>query len=86
MSTPIFIYEAKKAIVNYYIKHNKDNGNGLSIGDVYVVWYCKTLQNIKALFGTPIDDGMYYECTFDGIENRMYINAYKIIDQEIINF
>lgn len=44
--------------------------------DVYVVWYCKTLQNAKALLSTPIPDGMYYEVTLNGNTNDMYLDAY----------
>ena len=45
--------------------------------DVYVVWSCKTLQNNKALLSTNISDGMYYEITFNGDKNELYLDAYK---------
>ena len=45
--------------------------------DVYVVWYCKTLQNHKALLSTNVSDGMYYEMTFNGDKNQLYMDAYK---------
>lgn len=46
-------------------------------GDVYVVWSCKTLQNNKALLSTTVPDGMYYEITFNGDKNEVYLDAYK---------
>lgn len=45
--------------------------------DVYVVWFCKTLQNWKALVSTNLSDGMYYEVTYDGEKCQTYVDAYK---------
>ena len=45
--------------------------------DIYVVWCCKTLQNNKALLATTLPDDMYYECTYNGDRNEMYLDAYK---------
>lgn len=45
--------------------------------DVYIVWFCKTLQNWKALLSTNLPDGMYYEVTYDGDKKQTYIDAYK---------
>lgn len=45
--------------------------------EVYVVWYCKSLQNHKALLSTPAPDGMYYEFTYNGDRNELYMDAYK---------
>jgi hypothetical protein len=44
---------------------------------VYVVSYCKTLQNHKALLSTTVSDGMYYEITFNGDRQEAYLDAYK---------
>src|SRR6266508_2406568 len=48
--------------------------------DVYVVWFCKTLQNWKALISTTLTDGMYYEVTHNGDQHETYIDAYKKFD------
>lgn len=45
--------------------------------DIYVVWMCKTLQNCKGLFSTNVPDGMYYEVTYNGDKDEMYLDAYK---------
>ena len=45
--------------------------------DVYVVWWCKTLQNWKALVATNVSDGMYYEVTHNGDKNETYVDVYK---------
>lgn len=60
--------------------------------DIYVVWFCKTLQNWKALLSTNIPDGMYYEVTYDGDKRQAYLDAYKkfqnvtYTDDEIYTF
>ena len=45
--------------------------------DVFVVWYCKSLQNHKALLSTTVSDGMYYEITHNGDKQETYVDAYK---------
>lgn len=51
-----------------------------ALNDVYVVWFCKTLQNWKALLSTTLPDGMYYEVTYDGDKQCSYLDAYKKFD------
>lgn len=53
---------------------------------VYTVWTCKTLLNWKALISTSLPDGMYYECTFNGNTNELYLDAYKKFDNKVIKF
>ena len=64
-----------KEKVSEYFNNNKDKtdvtGN-LVTDDVFVVWYCKTLQNHKALLSTPVSDGMHYEITYNGDKNELY--------------
>lgn len=48
--------------------------------EVYIVWFCKTLQNWKALISTTLPDGMYYEVTYNGDRRESYIDAYKKFD------
>ena len=66
---------AKAAVVAWYNTHNAPTTIGLE--DVYIVWFCKVLQNWKALAGTHHGDGMYYEITFDGDKDCAYVDAYK---------
>jgi hypothetical protein len=45
--------------------------------DVRLVWFCKTLQNWKALLITSLPDDTYYEVTYNGDKKEMYIDVYK---------
>ena len=44
---------------------------------VYIVWSSKVLQNNKALLSTTLPDGCYYEVTYNGDKDEMYIDVYK---------
>lgn len=52
--------------------------------DVYIVWFCKTIQNWKALVGTTLADGMYYEVTRNGNQNETYVDIYHKIGQSTL--
>lgn len=78
METYEFEKICKNAIINYYKENGEITDNvDLSIENVYVVWMCKTLQNSKALLSTTLYDGMYFECTYNGDNNELYLDAYK---------
>lgn len=54
-------------MVDYFNERvEKTDGVKITKKDVFVVWYCKTLQNAKALLSTTVSDGMYYELTYNG--------------------
>lgn len=70
--------KARQIIVDYFNSHvDKTDGVQISIDDVYVVWFCKTLQNWKALLSTKVPDGVYYEITHNGDKNETYVDVYK---------
>ena len=70
--------KAKELVVRYFNEHRDvTNSEELTKNDVYVVWFCKTLQNFKVLLSTTVSDGMYYEVTFNGDKNEYYLDAYK---------
>lgn len=85
MDNQKFVEFAKKAVVDYFNNHKEITDEGrLTTEDVYVVWLCKTLQNNKALLSTNVWDGMYYEATYNGDKNEMYLDAYKKWDNKCI--
>lgn len=74
-----FIEICKNTVVNYFNenKDKTDTTNNIGLDDVFVVWQCKTLQNNKALLSTTVSDGMYYELTYNGDKEELYMDAYK---------
>ena len=88
-----FFEFSKNAVRNYVINH-LDKSDTVPNFDVYIVWYCKTLQNWvwycktlqnwKALLSTTLFDGMYYELTVNGDKDEAYLNAYKKWDNNCI--
>lgn len=79
MGSKEFLDICREKVAGYFNfnKDKTDRAEGLSKDDVFVVWYCKTLQNHKALLSTPVSDGMYYELTYNGNKNELYMDAYK---------
>ena len=70
--------KAKQLVVNYYNSRvEKTDDFGITEDDVFIVWFCKTLQNWKALVSTTVSDGMYYEVTHNGDKQETYLDAYK---------
>ena len=73
-----FLNHAKQVVCDYFNSRvEKTDNYKISINDIYIVWFCKTLQNWKALLSTNIEDGMYYEVTFNGDKGETYLDAYK---------
>ena len=76
---------AKLLVAKYYNDiWGAENADGLTYkittDEVYVVWFCKTLQNWKCLLSTSVPDGMYYEVTYNGSTVEIYLDAYKKFD------
>lgn len=81
-----FIELVKNAVRDYTNEHlDVTDGKQITSDDVYIVWYCKTLQNWKALASTTLFDGMYYELTVNGDKNDMYLDAYKKFENRTIH-
>ena len=78
-----FFEFSKNAVRNYVINH-LDKSDTAPNFNVYIVWYCKTLQNWKALLSTTLSDGMYYEFTLNGDKDEAYLDAYKKWDNNCI--
>ena len=79
MPTDLFLKLAVNAVVDYFNGNvdAPDKNGKITAENVFVVWSCKTLQNNKALLSTTVPDGMYYEITYNGDRNEMYVDAYK---------
>lgn len=70
--------KARKIVMNYFNSHvDKTDNKQITLDDVFVVWFSKTLQNWKALVSTTVPDGMYYELTYNGDKHETYVDVYK---------
>ena len=70
--------KARRIVMNHFNDHvDVTDGKKLTMDDVFVVWFAKTLQNWKCLVSTTVSDGMYYEVTHNGDKNETYVDVYK---------
>ena len=85
MGSAEFLEWAKKTVLAYAICHtDPTDGVSLTEENIFVVWYCKTLQNHKALLSTTLYDGMYYEFTYNGNKDEAYLDAYKKWENKVV--
>ena len=84
-SSKEYIERCKQLVADYATEHlDKSDSKVVTVDEVFVVWYCKTLQNHKALLSTTLFDGMYYELTYNGDKNEIYLDAYKKFENRCI--
>lgn len=85
MNEKVFVAQCKQQVAKYANEHlDKSDGTQITEDDVFVVWMCKTLQNNKALLSTTLFDGMYYELTWNGDKEELYLDAYKKWENRLI--
>ena len=78
--------KARQIVVDYFNKHVEiTDDKTITMDDVFIVWFSKTLQNWKALVSTTILDGMYYEITHNGDKNETYVDVYKKWENFTVN-
>ena len=70
--------------VRKYIVEHLDKSDNMPEFEVFVVWKCKVLQNLKYLMSSTLFDGMYYEITYNGDKNEWYLDAYKKFENKCI--
>lgn len=78
MDVDDMLKKAKKIVMDYYFDEDEEEMVERSITEeeVYIVWFCKTLQNWKALVSTIAEDGTYYEITYNGDKKETYLDVY----------
>lgn len=52
--------------------------------EIYTVWMVKVLGNNKALLATTREDGLYFEITYNGAANEVYLDHYAKVNNEVI--
>ena len=66
------------------VKHIIASKYDVTLDKIYAVWLCKTLQNNKGLFSTDIEVGKYYEATYNGDKDELYLDTYTHSKNECI--
>lgn len=56
-----------------------------NIKDLHLVWYAKELQNHKCVIVDLRDNDRYYECTYNGDKDELYIDIYNKKYNIIVN-
>lgn len=64
---------------------NLEKGKKIKLGDVYIVWQCWILGYWKAMLSTTVEDGLYYEFTFDRKKKAAYLVTYGEQDNKVID-
>ena len=78
MDSAKFTKLTKEIVAEYANQHlDRSDNHEITADYVYVVWQSKVLQNNKALVSTILFDGMYYELTYNGDKQEIYLDAYK---------
>ena len=78
MNEKKFVALCRETVMKYVNSRlDKADGKRITKDDVFIVWLCKALRNSKAMASTTLDDGMYYELTYNGEKNELYVDAYK---------
>ena len=52
-------------------------GSNLKTDDLHLVWFTKTLQNFKCVLIDLLDNQRYYECTYNGSKDALYVDIYE---------
>ncbi len=76
INTKEFINLVEKTI---QVQNNNKSDN---IGNIVMVWYCKTIQNHKGIF-YDFDSRGFYEASYNGDKKEIYLDRY-IIDKKAI--
>lgn len=64
----------KNALIEQLKKlYNED----FKIEDLHLVWFSKVLQNYKCVIVDLKDNQRYYELTFNGNNNEIYLDIYE---------
>lgn len=75
-----FLKRAKVAVVHAYNRNSPQADQvELTVDDIYIVWFSKTLKNWKALLSNSVETDMYYEVTYDGDKHTAYVDTYHKI-------
>ena len=73
----------QQLVADYAIDH-LDKPDPTPAFDTYVVWQCFILGHKKWLISTTLNDGMYYEVTYNSAKREFYLDAYKKFENRCV--
>ncbi len=78
-------YEFEIICKNEIIKELKEKYNeDFKVEELHLVWFSKNLQNLKCCICDSGKNDRYYECTFNGDKQALYVDIYnKVSNTEI---
>ena len=78
-------YEFEIICKNEIIKELKEKFNeDFKVEELHLVWFSKNLQNLKCCICDSGKNDRYYECTFNGDKQELYVDIYnKVCNKEI---
>lgn len=81
-----YLGKAKNIVFNYYNLDTAapEDPEPITMDEIFVVWFSKTLQNWKALVSTTRPNGLYYEVTYNGDKKETYLDVYAKIGNTAI--
>ena len=72
----------KNALIEHLKKlYNED----FKIKDLHIVWFSKVLQNYKCVIIDLKENQRYYELTYNGLKEEIYIDIYEKKHNILIN-
>ena len=86
MTNKEILNTAKQVTLNHLNSLRPAQLEAYTIDDVYIVWFCKTIQNWKALLSTDVVSGMYYELTYNGDKDELYMDIYSKYNKIVIPY
>ena len=86
MSELYHMSDKARFLVWDYIRRHLDKSDPEPSFAIYEVWHCYILENEKWLLSSTLNDGMYYEVTYDNDKQRFYLDAYKKFQNYSIPF
>lgn len=79
MTQAEFTNWAAHTVLEYLATHGPFHGleeTTFHLNDIFIVWYCKTLQNHKAILGSSAVPGVLFEFTYNGDKDEAYLDVY----------
>ena len=67
-----FAYGTVKSMMDVPVEVTKE--------DFFVVWFCKTFQNWKALVSAKFDEAPYVEVTYNSDNKETYVDVYRKLE------